>query len=89
MDKPYFLAARQLLLESAREMGCAIGLPPERCCRSKSRAWLTAPVSYTGGTAYFALKSQNAEGNWSDLSNNAFWSRFDVYLPPVMRAYGL
>jgi len=29
MDKPYFLAARRLLLESGREMGYAIGLPPE------------------------------------------------------------
>ena len=29
MDKPYFLAARRLLLESGRSMGYAIGLPPE------------------------------------------------------------
>ena len=29
MDKPYFLAARRLLLESGRPMGYAIGLPPE------------------------------------------------------------
>jgi hypothetical protein len=29
MDKPYFLAARRLLLESDRSMGYAIGLPPE------------------------------------------------------------
>jgi len=29
MDRPYFLAARQLLLESGRSMGYAIGLPPE------------------------------------------------------------
>lgn len=29
MDKPYFLAARQLLLESGRPLGYAIGLPSE------------------------------------------------------------
>jgi len=29
MDKPYFLAARRLLLESGRSVGYAIGLPPE------------------------------------------------------------
>lgn len=29
MDKPYFLKARYLLLESGRPMGYAIGLPPE------------------------------------------------------------
>jgi hypothetical protein len=61
-----------------------------------STEWLTAPVPYTGGpsagsghsTVYFALKSQNAEGVWSGLSNNAFWPHFDVYLPAVLRGYG-
>ncbi|MCK4452490.1 MAG: hypothetical protein KAX26_18110, partial [Anaerolineae bacterium] len=53
-----------------------------------STEWLTAPVSYTGATVYFALKSQNGEGDWSDLSNNGFWPHFDVYLPLVLRAYG-
>jgi len=51
--------------------------------------WLTTPVPCTGDTAYFALKSQNAEGNWSALSNNAFWPHLDVYLPLVLRACGL
>jgi hypothetical protein len=46
----------------------------------------TATVAYTGGMAYFALKSQNAEGAWSALSNNAFWPGRDVYLPLVTRA---
>ena len=45
----------------------------------------TATVAYTS-IAYFALKSQNAEGAWSALSNNAFWPRRDIYLPLVMRA---
>jgi hypothetical protein len=46
----------------------------------------TATVSYISGTAYFSLKSQNAEGVWSALSNNAFWPRQDIYLPLVMCA---
>jgi hypothetical protein len=53
-----------------------------------STEWLTTPVSYIGGTAYFALKSQNAEEAWSGLSNNGFWPRFDVCLPLVLHAYG-
>ena len=46
---------------------------------------LTAPISYSGSIAYFALKSRNTHGEWSALSNNGFWSHFDVYLPLVLR----
>ncbi|GAB4526288.1 MAG: hypothetical protein Kow0063_00380 [Anaerolineae bacterium] len=45
----------------------------------------TATVPYGGGTAYFALKSQNSGGDWSGLSNNAFWPAWDVYLPLVLK----
>ncbi len=45
----------------------------------------TPTVSYISGTIYFALKSQNAAGNWSVLSNNAFWPHHDVFLPLVRR----
>ena len=45
----------------------------------------TATVPYAGGTRYFALKSQNAAGSWSAVSNNAFWPRRDVYLPLLLR----
>jgi len=45
----------------------------------------TATVPYDSGIVYFALKSQNASGDWSALSNNAFWPHLDVYLPLVMR----
>jgi hypothetical protein len=45
----------------------------------------TATVPYDGGTVYFALKSQNAEGEWADLSNNAFWPRWDTFLPLVTK----
>jgi hypothetical protein len=42
-------------------------------------------VPYGGGTLYFALKSQNAEGAYSILSNNAFWPHWDVYLPLIRK----
>ena len=48
----------------------------------------TATVPYGGNTVYFALKSQNGNGDWSALSNNGFWPHFDVYLPLVLRGYG-
>jgi len=48
----------------------------------------TATVPYGGNTVYFALKSQNGNGDWSALSNNGFWPHFDVYLPLVLRSYG-
>jgi hypothetical protein len=44
----------------------------------------TAVIPYTGGMAYFALKSWN-EGGPSALSNNAFWPAPHVYLPMIVR----
>ena len=44
-----------------------------------------ATLPYTGGPVYFALKTQDLEGDWSGLSNNAFWPHFDVSLPLVRR----
>jgi parallel beta-helix repeat protein len=52
-----------------------------------SGEWLTTPVDYAGGTLYLALKFQNGEGIWSDLSNNAFWPHLDVYLPLIVKNY--
>jgi trehalose-6-phosphate synthase len=52
---------------------------------SGSAETYTATVSYSGSTVYFALKSQNAEGDWSDLSNNALWPHWDVFLPLVTK----
>jgi hypothetical protein len=43
--------------------------------------FLEATVPHSEGTVYFALKSQNTEGDWSALSNNAFWPHFDLFLP--------
>jgi hypothetical protein len=46
----------------------------------------TATISFEGGTAYFCLKTANDVG-FSELSNNAFWPRFDVFLPLVLRNF--
>jgi hypothetical protein len=45
----------------------------------------TASLPYAGGTVYFALKTQNAAGESTAISNNASWPRRDVCLPVVMR----
>jgi hypothetical protein len=45
----------------------------------------TASVPYSGGALYFALKTQNAEGDWSALSNNAFWPHFVVFMPLMLK----
>ncbi len=45
----------------------------------------TKPVPYTGGWAYFALKSQTADGTWSPLSVIAFWPSRETYIPMVTR----
>lgn len=44
-----------------------------------------ASVPYTSGTVYFAIKVQNAQGEWASPSNNAFWPSIDVYLPLIRR----
>jgi hypothetical protein len=49
------------------------------------QATYQAVIPYTNGTVYFALKSQDAAGAWSPLSNNAFWPRRNVYLPLLRR----
>ncbi len=40
---------------------------------------------YTGGTLYFALKTEDAGGQVSALSNLAFWPQKRIYLPLVLR----
>jgi hypothetical protein len=46
---------------------------------------LSTVIPYSDGTAYFALKSQDASGAWSSLSNNAFWPTHNVFLPLVRK----
>jgi hypothetical protein len=52
---------------------------------SGSAETYTAMVPYDGSTVYFALRSQNAGGDWSVLSNNAFWPHLDVWLPLILK----
>ncbi|MBN1934773.1 MAG: hypothetical protein JW934_08910, partial [Anaerolineae bacterium] len=49
-----------------------------------STSGYVAVVPLPGGTAYFALTTQNAGGT-SGVSNNAFWPHRDVFLPLVLR----
>jgi hypothetical protein len=44
-----------------------------------------ATLPYPSGPVYFALKTQDSDGDWSDISNNAFWPHREVYLPSVRR----
>jgi hypothetical protein len=73
------------LIDATWHEAAAIPVPFAATPGSSER--LTASVSYSGGTVYFALRSQNGAGGWSDLSNNAFWPGKDVTLPLVLRAH--
>jgi hypothetical protein len=46
---------------------------------------LATSVPYTSGTLYFAIQSQNALGNPSALSNNAFWPSINLFLPCITK----
>jgi hypothetical protein len=52
-----------------------------------SAKWFVTSVPYTGGTAYFALRSKNLEGDWTVLSNNAFWPEWEFFLPLVAKKH--
>lgn len=43
----------------------------------------TATLPYTGGTLFFALKTRNAEGIESGISNLAFYPNYPGYLPVI------
>ncbi len=45
----------------------------------------TATVPFTGDPVFFALKLQNSEGEWSAVSNNAFWPARLLYMPLLKR----
>ncbi len=45
----------------------------------------TTTLPYNSRTVYSALKTQNAQGEYSALSNNAFWPHWDLYLPVVLK----
>lgn len=50
-----------------------------------SQSTYVAVVPSAPGTTYFALKTQDAPGDWSALSNTAFWPHRDVFLPIVVK----
>ncbi len=50
-----------------------------------SQDTFNASIPYAGGTLFFALKIQNTQGAWSDLSNNTFWPSFDTCLPLIRK----
>lgn len=45
----------------------------------------TFTIPYSSGPVYFAVKNQNAGGDWSVVSNNAFWPQFLVNLPLISK----
>ncbi len=45
----------------------------------------TTPVAYAGAPLYFAIRSQNQFGDWSFVSNNAFWPHWNIYLPVILK----
>jgi hypothetical protein len=45
----------------------------------------TTTIAYNGGTVFFALRSQGDGGEWSPVSNNAFWPQKRLFLPHLLR----
>jgi hypothetical protein len=45
----------------------------------------TTTIAYNGGTLFFALRSQGSGGEWSPVSNNAFWPQKRLFLPTLLR----
>jgi hypothetical protein len=81
----YTMRYSDTLITAANWPGAVTVTVPFTASTPGNTEWFTTTVPYSGGTSYFALKSQNVEGSWSDLSNNAFWPRFDVYLSLVLK----
>jgi hypothetical protein len=45
----------------------------------------TTTIPYSGGSLFFALRSQGSGGDWSPVSNNAFWPQKRLFLPRLLR----
>jgi hypothetical protein len=45
----------------------------------------TTTIAYGGDTVFFALRSQGSSGEWSLVSNNAFWPQISLFLPYLNR----
>jgi hypothetical protein len=81
----YTMRYSNVLITEANWNGAINVTVPFTAATAGSTEWLTPTVPYLDGdTAYFALKSQNAGGDWANLSNNAFWPYIDIYLPLIL-----
>ena len=83
----YTLRSSNTLLTAINWSDAPIVTGPFTASAPGNTEWLTTPVDYTDGILYLALKSQNSEGAWSELSNNAFWPHWDIYLPFMMKSW--
>jgi subtilisin family serine protease len=45
----------------------------------------TATIPFEGGIVYFAHRSQDEDGQWSTLSNSAFWPARYTYIPLILK----
>ncbi len=54
-----------------------------------TRDFFSDAVSVGHATIYFALKTQNTNGDWSGVSNNAFYPGWFIFLPLAAKASGL
>lgn len=46
---------------------------------------VSGQIMYTSGVLYFGLKTQNTQGEWSELSNVTYWPAWGFYLPLVKK----
>ena len=85
----YTLRYSSALITDANWGGALAVSVPFTASSPGSAEQLDVTVPYAGGVIYFALKSQNAQGSFSPLSNNAWWPHRDIFLPLILRLTGL
>jgi hypothetical protein len=44
----------------------------------------TTTIAYGGDTVFFALRTRGSNGEWSPVSNNAFWPQIRIFLPQLI-----
>lgn len=81
----YTLRYSSALITDANWGGALAVSVPFTASSPGSAEQLDVTVPYAGGVIYFALKSQNAQGSFSPLSNNAWWPHRDIFLPLILR----
>ncbi|MBN2004522.1 MAG: hypothetical protein JXA21_14295 [Anaerolineae bacterium] len=81
----YTLRYSSALITDANWDGAVAVSVPFTASLPGSAEQLDVVIPYAGGIIYFALKSQNAQGSFSPLSNNAWWPHHELFLPLVCR----